>query len=155
MRLTLIFATYPAILRITGRFCKLFPKMSVSLNYATPAFTLVGSKAAYVGRCIPTFGTKTDSLFLNSYTDTLVYSISEFRFYSSSFHFYFGAPFLSLSPCPHCLTSPIPAHTFVSSLNHLTPVYFIPAPLFVSYFFTVTLMSPIPPPLLDSSVYHS
>lgn len=64
-------------------------------------------------------------------------SISEFRFYSSSFLFYFGAPFLSSSSCPHCLASPIPA------------------PLFVSYFFTCTLMTPIPPPLLDSSVYHS
>ena len=58
MGLTLIFATCPAKLRITGRFCELFPKMSMSLNYASPACTLMGSKVAYVGRCIPTFGVK-------------------------------------------------------------------------------------------------
>jgi hypothetical protein len=84
-----------------------------------------------------------------------VSSISEVRFYSSSFHSYIVAPFLSLSPCPHCLASRIPAPPFISSLNHLILVYHIPAPLFVSYFFTVTLMSPIPSPFLDSSVYHS
>ena len=27
-------------------------------NYASPTVTLVGSKAAYVGGCIPTFGVK-------------------------------------------------------------------------------------------------
>ena len=98
---------------------------------------------------------QTGSLFLHFYTVTLVSSISEVRFYSSSFHFYLGVPFLSLSPCPHCLASRIPAPIFIFSLNNRTLVYLIPAPLSVSYFFTFTLMTPIPPPLLDSSVYHS
>jgi hypothetical protein len=128
MRLTLIFATCPAKLRKTGTFCELFPKISTSLNYASTTVTLVGSKAAYVGRCKPTFGVK-QVLYSLILTQTLVSSISEVCFYSSSLHFYFGSPFLSLSPRPHCLASPIPAPPFISSLNHLTLVYIIPAPL--------------------------
>lgn len=72
MLLTLIFATCPAKLRITGRFSELFPKMLMSLNYAPPAFTLVGSKAAYIGRSIPTFGVK-QSLYSLIFTKILWY----------------------------------------------------------------------------------